>query len=87
MWIGDNPHWFYDYAWIVAAVIAVSTASIACVRISKHGATPLYLRLHLWIPLALLLTFAGIVVQDSVRRIEGLMFVILSAISALSAFY
>ncbi len=38
-WIGDNEHWFYDYAWIFAAAIAIATSSIASARIYKMGAT------------------------------------------------
>lgn len=70
-WIGDNDHWFYHYAWVFAAIIAVSASLIATARVSKHGATARYLWLHLWLPLVLILSFAAVLGYESVRTIEG----------------
>ena len=71
LWIGDNEHWFYHYSWAFAAIIAVSVSAIATARISKHGAPARYLRLHLWLPVVLILSFGTVVAYESVRTIEG----------------
>jgi hypothetical protein len=70
-WIGDNEHWFYHYAWVFAAIIAVSASAIATARISQQGATAHHLWIHLWLPLVLILTFGAVVGYESVRTIEG----------------
>jgi hypothetical protein len=70
-WIGDNEHWFYHYAWIFAVLISVSASAVATARVSRRGATARYLRLHLWLPLGLVLSFGATVGYESVRTIEG----------------
>lgn len=70
-WIGDNEHWFYNYAWVFAAIVAVSVSGIATARIAKHGATARYLSLHSWLPVVLILSFGAVVAYESVRTIEG----------------
>ena len=71
LWIGDNEHWFYHYAWIIAATISVFISGIATVRIYKTGATPRYLWLHCWLPLALVISFGSVFAYESLRLVEG----------------
>jgi hypothetical protein len=71
LWIGDNEHWFYNYAWVFAAVIAVVPSAIATVRIANFGATAGYLRLHFWLPVTLIMTFVGLAGFEKLKTIEG----------------
>jgi len=69
---GDNEHWFYNYAWIFAASIAIEVSAIAAIRIFRIGASGRYLRIHLWIPICLILSFASLYEHESIYRIEGI---------------
>jgi len=71
-WFGDNDHWFYHYAWIFAAVIALAASGVGAVRIFRAGATTRYWRVHFWAPIILLLSFASICGYESLRSIEGI---------------
>ena len=70
-WIGDNEHWFYHYAWLLAAVLAAGTASITARRALRGAATRSYRAVHFWVPLCLLAAMAGVYLYDFVWRIEG----------------
>ncbi len=68
--IGDNEHWFYRHAWILAIIVSVSIPGIATARIHRNGATARYLSLHLWLPLVLLVSFGAVFGYESLRSIE-----------------
>ncbi|MBX9656336.1 hypothetical protein K2Y11_22190 [bacterium] len=72
LWIGDYDHWFFHYAWVIAAVVAISIFGFRDLRILQHGISASYLSYHLWGAIALLLTFGTVVGYESLHRIEGL---------------
>jgi hypothetical protein len=69
MFIGDQDHWFYHYAWVFVAVFSSVVMVIATVRISKRGATKLYLWIHLLAPILLLSTFAAATIHEQTKGI------------------
>lgn len=72
LWIGDNDHWFFHFAWVFAAIIAIAIFGFRYARVSQQGATAGYLSFHLWGAVALLVTFGTIVGYESLHQIEGL---------------
>jgi hypothetical protein len=70
-WLGDNEHWFYRTAWLFAAAIAATTSYITVRRIFNKTATPTYSRIHLWVPLVLLMSYGGISVYEFAKPIKG----------------
>lgn len=71
LWIGDNDHWFFHYGWIISFVIALGVSTISIVRIYRNRANARYLKLHLWTPLALLLSFVLTFGYESLSDVEG----------------
>ena len=71
IWIGDNPHWFYAYAWLFAAAVAVVVPGVAALRIARAGTTRRYLWIHLWFPIALVWLFGVVWSHEFLQRING----------------
>ena len=71
LWIGDNDHWFYSSAWLFAAATAAAASYLSFWHVLKKTATRAYARIHLWVPVALLLSYGAIYVNDFVQPIEG----------------
>lgn len=67
----DDRPWFYDYAWLIAAVVAATTATLAARRYWHGTASPGYRRFHGWVPLCLLALFGTIRTYDFVLGIDG----------------
>jgi len=71
VWLGDNHHWFYDYAWFVSAAIAATIAAVAARRYRRGNVSRGYRRFHFLMPLGLLAIFCGVRTYDFVLGVDG----------------
>jgi len=71
LWIGDNDHWFYHYAWLIGAVIATGIGALSAWRYRRGAASQTYRAVHLWIPIGLIAAIVGVHFYEFAHRIEG----------------
>jgi len=70
-WIGDNPHWFWDYYWVPAGVTALLAGGLPAWWMLRRGTTRSYYLLHLWGAWVLLNLYVAGYIHENIRHFQS----------------